>query len=242
MKRVVLLIVLALFTGCVNPNFIEPVKIKKDKMAVSFILLKKNIKYSETLYRVLYLETKSSVRDISGVWDIDKDLSLFTNKMLLKKGNLSTDIYSILDENTLSSYRNGLIVDYFKDIKSRELEPGIVIPAKTKQYLLTYPKNNKFKILREKLLSKGVTYLFEYIAPFIDASAPGYGMVMIGMTSNLRIINLKTEKVEWVDTNRIFENYQLGGNLKKVEENNLELLRKSIKSNIEKLFEKIVFQ
>ncbi|MCD4763359.1 MAG: hypothetical protein K8R28_04960 [Desulfobacterales bacterium] len=223
----------AILSGCaVNSanrlSVDQSMDMKREKVAINYFLAEKKINYIETLYRVLWLETKSSSMDFSGIWNPDDLLSDVVSSSIGKLDFDTSTLVSILDHDVVNDYRKALKIDYIKNsIGENPQIPGVKL-APPNEYFKKYPDFDAFNTLSEALLDKGYSYLFEYLASDIYGNAPGYGMVIVTMPSQLRILDLKQKKVIWSNITTTHEIYQMGGDLQKLEHNNLEKLKEAI--------------
>jgi hypothetical protein len=115
--------------------------------------------------------------------------------------------------------------------------PGTKLPPEP-AFFYRYPGGAHFTALSDKLQKAGIKYLFEYISSDVYGNAIGYGMVTVTAVSHIRLIDLDAGRVVWVSPFHTGEVYQLGGDLKKLEENNLQKLKEGIVAGINKAMEK----
>jgi len=99
----------ALLVGCATPGVapvagesLEP--LKSEKIAVSYSLVSKRINYVETLYRVLWLETKASSSDYSGLWgSSEADMTDMAVARLRQQGYSAQAVKGIIDRSVLDA-------------------------------------------------------------------------------------------------------------------------------------------
>ncbi|WP_028862582.1 hypothetical protein [Psychromonas aquimarina] len=237
-----LIILFVLFiTGCVSTSQIEETDLanmQTSKVATNFFIANERIHYTETLYRVLWLETKTSSMDLSGIWDSKTDILNLVDESVSSLGINSLKISNTgTDDELLRDYVAGLNKDYDSNsIEIPETPETKLQPSSS--YFSKYPTYNEFENLRISLLNNGVDFLFEYLSPEIYGNAIGYGIVQIIMPSQLRIIDLKNKKVIWNYSGIAVEQYQLGGDLKELEKNNLAILKKGIRAGVTNVLSK----
>ena len=77
-----LILILLFVAGCAVSKVSESdlKKLKTSQIATSFFMAEKKILYREVLYKVLWLETKTSSMDFSGAWDPDIEISSIVNE------------------------------------------------------------------------------------------------------------------------------------------------------------------
>lgn len=241
MKRFVFVVLASLFLGAcasapVNRISIDQSKdIRAEKVAVGSMVVEKKINYIETLYRVLWLETKSSSMEFGGIWNPDDEFTGLVTKSLRGLDINSEALSSIVAPEVMESYRSALTADYLAHSTGKHPQIAGVNMAPAKTYFEQYPQYNEFEAVRDALLGAGYSYLFEYLGSDVYGNAPGYGMVVVTMPSQLRIIDLKKKTVAWSHIAFTHEVYQMGGNLKKLEENNLAKLKEALDVGIKKV-------
>ena len=223
-----------LFMGCGGPKIAvlssdKIQEVKSAKVATNFHMVNKKVNYIETLFRGLWLETKSSSMDISGIWNPDSDFNAQVNSNLSKLQLNNSQLVELgLQEELLNQYHEELNADYIENSVGEHSEiPGTSLPPAA-EYFKKYPQVSSFESVRNYLLENGVDYYFEYLATDIYGNAPGYGMVIVTMPSQMRLIDLRTKEVVWTDFSWTHEVYQLGGDLKKLEEDNLKILKEGL--------------
>ncbi len=195
---------------------------RSSKVASSYFMVNKTVDYTEVLYRVLWAEHRASSMDFSGVWEPDDELSIVVNNKLKNASINAIKVTDLIDARTLDEY-------YFSKI-------GENLPSNANatderlllSYLNQYPKYTGFESVRNLLLEKGVYYLFEVVSLGTYANAFGFGGVRIGSSQHMRILDLHDKKILWSAAFTGGENYQLGGNLRKLELNNLALLKEGV--------------
>lgn len=203
--------------------------IKSGKIATNFVMANKRINYTEVLFRGAYLDTKATALDYSGIWNPHSDVLGWINQSLPQLGLTPVSVSEVLsNQDIFKAYEAALIADYNENSETKSdfrYWPW-------NEYFLNYPSYDGFEEVRNQLLASDVEYLFEWLSPDVFGKAIGYGMVSVAMYSNVRIIDLKNRKVIWheqLDTKQIS---QLGGDLKKLEENNLALLKENVQIGV----------
>ena len=89
------------------------------------------------------------------------------------------------------------------------------------EHFFQYPVEPAFTNLAQALQAKGVRYLVQLTADYLHGSAPGYGLVYVRTEPNVRVIDLQAHKVLW---NRFVleqDVFQLGGDLRQLELDNM---------------------
>lgn len=236
-----LILVLLFVTGCAVSKVSETdlTKLKTSKIATSFLIAEKKLHYREVLYRVLWLDTKTASMDFSGAWDLELELSNLVNESVVALDIDSYEISDIITENNvLSMYRAGLKKDYISNSPGQNKVISATALHPTDEYFLRYPEYDEFDRLRKHLLDKGVSYLFEFLSPYILGHAPGYGLVFVTMPTQIRIIDLNNKSVIWTVSDFAVKTYQLGGDLMKLEENNLAKLKEAITYGMNRILAK----
>lgn len=251
MKKLFLLLVVVIgfgfLAGCatqgVNQLSAEDSgKLKRSKVATSYLMVTKRVNYIETLYRVLWLETKGSSMDISGIWQPDDELGALVNNNLKAMSIDAQNVRTVVsDKSIIDAYQKDLREEYLKNAKTDHPNvPGTKLPPEI-AFFQGYPTSKDFTALSDALKKVGVKYLFEYTSSDLYGNAPGYGLVAVVAMSHVRVLDLDAKKVVWVAPFHTSEVYQLGGNLKKLEENNLQKLKEGVVTGINKGMEKTKF-
>lgn len=220
-------------TNRVSPD--QSSDLRASKIVVNSFVVEKKINYIETLYRVLWLETKSSSMEFGGIWNPDEEFSDLVSGSLRDLNMESDSLYSIVNAQIINDYRAALKADYLSNssgnhpqIKGAKLAPNL-------EYSKKYPELREFESVRNDLIALGYNYFFEYLGSDVYGNAPGYGMVVVTMPSQLRIIDLQNKTVLWTHITFTHEVYQMGGNLKKLEENNLLKLKEALDIGIKEV-------
>lgn len=197
---------------------------KSSKVASSYYMVQKNVNYSEVLYRVLWVENRSSSMDFSGIWQPDGELSLLVNNQLREVSINAIRITELIDKKVLDEY-------YFAQVNP-DFQPyisGVSSKTPVTEYLNKYPTYTGFEKIRNKLLEKNVRFYFEVLSSGAYGNAIGFGTVIAGATAYMRIIDLEHKKVLWSAAPLANKFNQIAGDLNKLEENNLALLKEGVK-------------
>lgn len=241
MKPVLVSLLCAVLAGCAgNPTTpsvagadINP--LKNEKIAVSYQLVAKQINYSEVLFRVVFLENRASTEDFSGVWQADKDMTAFMVARIRSQGFAAESIYAVANADVIAAERRSVAAATGAQAAALPVvkpATGSIPPA---TFFEVMPAASGYTPLASALRAAGYRYLAEFTAMDIRGSAPGYGVVIVSGEPNLRIIDLRTDKVVWTRNLRHFESYQLGGDLKKLEENNMARTKEGLRAGMDKL-------
>jgi hypothetical protein len=108
MKRLFAAIIVLFIVGCANTQITPEAKsafqeLKSEKIVVRYTLTTKKIQYSETLYRGFWAKTNTATRDISGVWQPDRDLSEYLASSITKHGYKAVSVYDIIPEELVGN-------------------------------------------------------------------------------------------------------------------------------------------
>jgi hypothetical protein len=211
--------------------------VKQSKVASNFYMVSKKVNYLETLFRGLWLETKTSSMDVSGIWNPDEQFSNIVASKLDSLSLSNQNLSELIAENTMiENYNTVLSADYLKNSSGEHPEiPGTFMPPLA-AFFDKYPSYPEFEVIRQALVAKGIDYYFEYLSTDMYGNAVGYGMVTVSMPSQMRLIDLKNKSVIWKDVAWASEVYQLGGDLSKLETNNLEKLKEGLIVGLDKIF------
>jgi hypothetical protein len=232
----------AVVAGCATaPNKIPAVEgadigpLKTERAALSYKLVDKRINYNEVLYRVLWVENKASSQDFSGIWSADQDLTDYAVERLRAQGLKADSIYQAVDAKTIDQanavetaiVRQNATTNH-PSVKGAKLLP---IPL----YFTDLPTEREFTTLATQLRSKGYRYLIEMTAMGLTGNAIGYGGVIVAAEPNLRVIDLQLNKVVWNANVGHSELYQLGGDLKKLEVDDMAKTKEGLRAGIQKI-------
>jgi hypothetical protein len=233
-----------LLSGCASPggsqlSAEDSQKLKTSKVATSYFMVTKRVNYIETLYRVVFLETKTASLDISGIWQPDDDLGTLVNDNLRAMAIDARKLGAVVsDRSIIDAYQRDLRAEYLKNAASEHPSiPGTKLPP-SMPFFQEFPSSASFAALSETLKKAGVRYLFEYTSSDLYGNAAGYGMVIVLAQSHVRLLDLEARRIVWVAPFHTSEVYQLGGDLKKLEENNLEKLKEGVVTGINKAMDK----
>jgi len=239
-KSIVASLLVVLLAGCAAPS-IAPVQgeslkgLRSEKIAVNYTVATKKINYLETLYRVLWLETKTSSQDYSGIWDPDKELTASAVAKLRQQGFAATSAYDSLNPGTLAtmnkSWGDLMIASSTKN--HPEISGVKLIPEK--DFFLSNQAATNLAPLAGALKEKGFRYLVQLSAMDITGNAVGYGMVAVGASPAVQVIDLTTGKIIWVSPVFHSEVYQLGGDLKALEVDGMKKTKEGLSAGIAKI-------
>lgn len=233
------LLVLSLIQGCAAPlpkiaalhgESLAPMR--SEKVAVSYSLAQKRINYLETLYRGLYLETKTSSQDFSGVWAADRDLTDYTLPVLRAQGIDAISVYEIVDAGVVNAANDELGTRVLKDATTEhpEIKGTKLLP--NPDYFTTASDAPEVRALYASLKAKGFRYLIQLMSMDIYGNAIGYGAVVVSAQPNVRIVDLQSEKIVWAANYSYSKLYQLGGDLRKLEENSMAKTKEALREGI----------
>jgi hypothetical protein len=231
----------AIVSGCAtHPPLTDDARdalrqVRSERVAVNYFLVRKQINYQEVLYRVLWLETKSSTRDFSGIWSADEDLTGLVVDGLANQGFKAESIYA-----SLSSRDN--IVKYNERRAAHISSHAIALDPKnpevkiipTPSFFVGPIDDKGSDEIYSELKSKGFRYSLEIAAMDLYANAPGYGLVIVQGAPNISIVDLASKKVVW--SKQLFhqQNYQLGGDLTLLEIDGMKKAKEGLKAGLEK--------
>jgi hypothetical protein len=187
------------------------------------------------LYRVVWLETKTSTQDFSGIWNPDEHLSASAAAKLRQQGFTASSIYDALDANAITSENqtwSALLVANatrpHPTIASAKLIP-------TREFFLDSQATTTLRPLTALLREKGFRYLVQMSAMDINGNAPGYGMVVVGADPMIQVVDLNTGKIIWAGPTFQSELYQLGGDLKALEIDGMKKTKEGLAAGIAKI-------
>ncbi|GGY84044.1 hypothetical protein ACFFTM_05615 [Pseudoduganella plicata] len=244
MKKISLLLIIAcaVLAGCASaPSAVPAIDgadistIKSERIAVNYKVVSKQVNYIETLYRVLWLETKTSRQDFSGLWSADEDMTRYAVEALRAQGFNADSVHGAIPAPQLTAANSFLIGRAQADaqISHPEIAGTKLLPIPL--YFGTWPKDAALETATGALRQKGYRYLVDMTAMDLYGNAAGYGMVIVTAQPNVRVVDLTTGKVVWNSNLNHMEVFQLGGDLKKLEENDLAKLKEGMKAGIAKL-------
>lgn len=241
MKYLFAILFCALLCGCattavppVTGESLEP--LKSEKIAVSYSLASTRINYVETLYRVLWLETKTSSSDYSGVWSSSEaDMTDMVVARLRQQGYSAQSVQSIIDPSLVAAADQEL----GKDMAAHSPGPHPNVTgaklAPAQPFFRELKPGGAHAAMLEALREKGYNYLLEMPSMNINGAAIGYGGVLVGGSPQGRIIDLRKPKVVWLAPIHHSEVYQLGGDLKKLEVDDMKKTKEGLKAGINKV-------
>ena len=232
----------AILAGCATtPNKIRALDgadispLKTERVAVSYKLVDKRINYNEVLYRVLWLENKSSSQDFSGIWSADEDLTSYAMERLRAQGLKADSIYQAADGKSIDAANavEAAIVRQNATTNHPNIAGAKLLPISL--YFTDLPTERAFKDLAAQLRNKGYRYLIEMTAMDLTGNAIGYGGVVVAAQPNVRVIDLQLNKVVWSTNLGHSELYQLGGDLKKLEADDMAKTKGGLRAGIQKI-------
>jgi hypothetical protein len=240
MKSIILSLFLLFIGGCATTT-VAPVAgeslqgLRSERIAVSYTLAEKRINYNETLFRLVFLENKSSSQDFSGFWNADTDLSSYLAKRLGEQGFTADSIYQATDKTLIESanavWSKAIVA---ASSKTHPTIPSGKLPPAT-EFFLSPPTEDALRALLTSLREKGYRYLLQLTAMDIYGNAPGYGMVLVSAEPYGRVIDIQSGNVVWVAQLRHGEAYQLGGDLKALETEGMAKAKAGLAAGIGKL-------
>lgn len=208
--------------------------LKTERAAVSYQLVDKRINYDEKLYRVLWLENKSSAQDFSGIWSADQDLSEYVVERLRQQGLKADSIYQAVDGNTIGLAKAAERAYVLQNATAHPGNPATkLLPVP--QFFTEMPTEPAFTGLATELRSKGYRYLVQLTAMNLIGSAQGMGIVVVGAETNVRVIDLQANKVVWNAKAFPGELYHLGGDIKQLEVDGMARTKQGLRTGIQKM-------
>lgn len=243
MQKLFLCLVLALsLAGCAGTpetlpslNGASLAALRTEKVAVSYSLVSKKINYRETLYRGLWLEYKSASQDFSGVWSADRDLTSFTIPGLRREGINATSAYELVDAAIVQAANEEFGARVRKDAVTPHPEIKGTRMLPNPNYFANPVDSMEMLALIAHLKAQGCRYLLQLTAMDVYGTAIGLGGVVVMAQPNVRVIDLDSGKVVWSANYAHSELYQLGGELRKLEADDMALTRAGLQAGIAKL-------
>jgi hypothetical protein len=236
------LALLGALAGCAN----QPAKfatlngeslapMRTEKVAVSYSLATKKINYLETLFRGLWLESKTSSQDFSGIWSADRDLTSYTVPVLRNQGLNAVSAYDVVDAAVIQAANDEFGMRLYNEAETEhpEIKGTKLLP--NPNYFARPVDSQKSLTLIEQLKAMGFRYLVQLTAMDIYGNAIGYGAVVVMAQPNVRVIDLNSGKVAWSVNYTHSEIYQLGGDLKKLEIDSMARTKEGLQVGIAKL-------
>lgn len=208
--------------------------LKTERTAVSYQLIDKRINYDEVLYRVLWLENKSSAQDFSGIWSADQDLTDYVVERLRQQGFTADSIYQAAGEKTVTLAKAAERDYVLQNATAHPGKPGtklLPIPL----FFTEMPADRAFTDLATELRGKGYRYLVQMTAMNLFGNAQGMGVVIVGAETNMRVIDLHAKKVVWNAKSYPGELYHLGGDLKQLEIDGMAKTKAGLRTGIQKM-------
>lgn len=200
--------------------------IPNECIAVSYKSTQNKIFYSEILYRVLWLETKRTEKDFSGVWDADQDLLNWIVDSLSAHGFLGAKrIYDLSSLEVINAYHLERVkkVEFLTE-KSEKDQKQYNLAFNEKEVSLT------FQAIASDLLSKQCNYLLEFSANGINGFA--VSRVTVSVKPNMRLVDVKSGDVLWSSRVSFGDQFRSGGDLTILEENNMEKTKEGLRNGI----------
>lgn len=243
MKNLFTAIVLSLFAflaGCavqpkakISDETLGALQTKK--VAITTFAPEKNVFYMETLYRVLWLEYKNNKVSYEGTWNIEQDLTPLYADGFATFGVKATPFFSA----NLKSYQAEFAKLYaaaprtgFSELEKLYGEPSM-------EFYKSAVSVKGFDEVKKQLQDEAYDYLIELYIPTLVGNAPGYGMVVVGSRATMNLIDVKSGAVLWTGPLPFSsELYQLGGDLRALEKDNLKLLKEGVVVGIKKNIER----
>lgn len=211
------------------------VPLAREKIAVSYQLVDKRLRYSEVLFRLLWLDERASMQDFSGIWQPDRDLTDDAVERMRQQGFMADSVYAVADRAAIEANNRQTAALARRGMPSSPKGYGALIRTPPASVFEEAPTSAEFKSLARQLQDKGYRYLAELTGMHLAASAPGYGMVIVAAGPNLRFIDLRTGRVIWTANLSYGDAYQLDGDFRKLEANNMQLLKAILRVSIAKV-------
>lgn len=199
---------------------------RTERIAVNYTMVHKSFDYYETQYRVLWLENSTANREFGGLWNPDPDLTRYTTDRLRAQAFKADSAYDLVDQALVTAADDAIIadavangVDENPSYVYRAVGPLKKLPLA--DHFLVYPNDPAFTAMAQALQARGVRYLVQLTAAFLRGNSPGYGMVFVSTEPDVRVIDLQAHQV--VANRFVLEQdvFQLGGDLRKLEVDNL---------------------
>jgi len=238
----------ALLGGCAGPAIKPAVEgvsmsvLRSDRIAVSYSMARKSFGYTEVMYRVLWAEKKDANRDFSGVWNADPELTGYVVDRLRAQAFKADSVYALIDPALVTAANAALAQDCITHqvVQNPEVtfHTGDARAAKElplASHFLTYPADPAFAALSDALQAKGVRYLVQMTSMDVTGLAPGYGMVIVAAFPDTRVIDLQRRQVIWNKIVQQSDLFQLGGDLRQLEVDNLAKTKEGLVNGTNKL-------
>ena len=241
MRSLIILLSLSCQVGCAYvPPFIpaEPgetiTPMQTEPIVVNYMLVAKKINYQESMLKLIYVEEHAKIHDISGIWATDPDLTKFTVTRLLNLGFNAKSLYQLDNAQSiqLMNQHFARMCEQNSESEHPEIPGTLLLPPK--EFFLDMQDLYMFQPLFAKLKSKGIRYYMHITAMDLYANAIGYGMVTVVARPNLSIIDINKNKVVWSSHLGYGEVFGLDGDLKRLEKDNLAMIKQAMKTSIEK--------
>ncbi len=233
------LLAVATLSGCAvtpqNPMSEEVrQKITTDKVALNVHAPRKKLYMSETLYRVLWLQFKDDTVSFDGIWDIESDLTpLFVNRFAAVE--ITTDPVS---SEAIDSYRAAFVRQFdLAEMGTMSTSGGTTSFSEGSfgpldEFYSAAVALPEFEPVRNELADLGYRYFIDLNIPTVHATAPGYGLVTVGVAIFITVVDLQMGEVAWAQRLRFGEGEQLGGDLNKLQIDGMAKLKSMINEAI----------
>lgn len=243
MKRLLASLTILLTAGCATPSSRTTPEatsvfqdLKSEKIAVKYTLATKRIYFSESLYRVFWITNQRTSRDFSGVWEPDSDLSEYTAASISGQGYNAVSAYKVVtDGSIIGSESNTLTENCFHAPLPGDQGPGVVGGKTMLDCFMAINNEKEFLALSDNLKNKGYKYLLELRAEDLSAGAPGFGTVSMRSTPYARLVDLTNNKVVWTALLWQHATFQLSGDLRKLEVNEMSKTKEGLRVGINKI-------
>lgn len=208
------------------------VPLVREKIAVSYQLVDKRIGYSEALYRGFWVENRASAADFSGIWQPDRDMSDYLATRMRQQGFMTDSAYDAAGADAIGAHnRRTAALARRAALTTPTDNPHIRLPPPAEVFDAPV-ETPEFRKLAGQLQARGYRYLAEFTSMNLISAATGYGLIVFGDGPNLRFVDLATGRVIWSGNVIYSETYQLGGDFRKLEANNLQVLKYGLRSGM----------
>jgi hypothetical protein len=211
------------------------VPLVREKIAVSYQLVDKHIGYAEVLYHGLWVRRHAAAPDFSGIWQPDREMTDYLATRLRQQGFMADSAYVLANADAIEAHtRQTAALARRTALTTPADNPYIRLPPTTTAF--EDPVNTaEFRKLAGQLQARGYRYLAEFTSMNLISAAPGYGLIILGDGPNLRFIELATGRVIWSGNAVYAETYQLGGDFRRLEQNDLQGLKYGLRFAVSKL-------
>jgi hypothetical protein len=205
-KFLVLFVLSTLFVGCAKPPLSKDVatSLRNSKVAVAYVQSEKKIHYNEEVYKVFWIETRTKDVSFEGLWDIDADLSAYIAPRVGKLGLNAVSLHDVVSDQEM-----------------KRLYEAFKVEPQTEPLVL----NDE---LRSKLLDNGIGYLVTLNSRQIYVNTQ-IGVKVASAFPWLYVQEIQSNKQLYGDSFPCGGNLKVEKNIREIENNNLALLKSSMK-------------